>query len=277
MGCCCSKTEEETPEQPPEQPTRGILKPTRTFERKKEAETTTRKISSSSFWRDPIDAKKVLSFWFGAEEYFETPKRTIMFTKEYSSKRSAELWYSGSKEADERCKEALQSQVGVAQKEKLTDEHLATRFKATAKLDAIFARVILLDQVSRNVFRGTEKAFAGDECALRYAKCIVREGLGDDLPPSALGFVVSPFLHSELLDDHVIAEKFTRTMIEKNGANSGPLEWTLKYVLEHKEVLEMFGRYPHRNEVLGRENTSEEEAWLQSAVVPGWAKSQKKK
>ena len=234
MGCCCSKTEEETPEQPPEQPTRGILKPTRTFERKKEAETTTRKISSSSFWRDPIDAKKVLSFWFGAEEYFETPKRTIMFTKEYSSKRSAELWYSGSKEADERCKEALQSQVSVAQKEKLTDEHLATRFKATAKLDAILARVILLDQVSRNVFRGTEKAFAGDECALRYAKCIVREGLGDDLPPSALGFVVSPFLHSELLDDHVIAEKFTRTMIEKNGANSGPLEWTLKYVLEHK-------------------------------------------
>ena len=144
------------------------------------------------------------------------------------------------------------------------------------RLDAILARVILLDQISRNVFRGTEKAFVGDECALRYSKFIVRERLGDDLPPAALGFIVSPFLHSELVEDHVLAEKFCRRMIEKNGANT-PLEWTLKYVLGHKEVLEMFGRYPHRNEILGRETTVEEAQWLVSAQVPAWAKSQRRK
>ena len=137
-------------------------------------------------------------------------------------------------------------------------------FSSEDRLDAILARVILLDQISRNVFRGTEKAFVGDECALRYSKFIVRERLGDDLPPAALGFIVSPFLHSELVEDHVLAEKFCRRMIEKNGANT-PLEWTLKYILGHKEVLEMFGRYPHRNEILGRETTVEEAQWLVSA------------
>jgi uncharacterized protein (DUF924 family) len=51
----------------------------------------------------------------------------------------------------------------------------------------------------------------------------------------------------------------------------------LKYVLGHKEVLEMFGRYPHRNEILGRETTVEEARWLVSAQVPAWAKSQRRK
>ena len=136
------------------------------------------------------------------------------------------------------------------------------------RLDAILARVILLDQISRNVFRGTEKAFVGDECALRYSKFIVRERLGDDLPPRPRWDLSSVrFYTPSCVGDHVLAEKFCRRMIEKNGANT-PLEWTLKYILGHKEVLEMFGRYPHRNEILGRETTVEEAQWLVSAQVP---------
>lgn len=284
MGCCCSKNDAKE-EEPPDDvaaavPRKGILKPTSSFAtKKKEEKSAGGGALKKKGWRDPIDAKKVLSFWFTEEAYFAEEKtRALMRTREYSSKMSSELWYSGSKEADEKCKQHLRAEVVVAQKEKLTEAQLAKNAfsSATTRLDAIFARVILLDQISRNVFRGTEKAFAGDECALRYAKFIVREELGDDLPPAALGFIVSPFLHSELVDDHVLAEKFCRKMIDKNGANT-PLEWTLKYVLGHKEVLEMFGRYPHRNEILGRETTAEEAQWLVSAQVPGWAKSQKKK
>ena len=283
MGCCCSKKKEEEVQSSSvvTGAVKGILKPTRTFSSKEESprKPATLKPKKVFGWKDSIDSKKVLSFWFTEVAYFsERPKRETMRTREYSSKMSAELWYSGSKEADEKCTSALRAEVIVAQKEKLSEAQLAKNAfsRSDNRLDAILARVILLDQISRNVFRGTEKAFVGDECALRYSKFIVRERLGDDLPPAALGFIVSPFLHSELVEDHVLAEKFCRRMIEKNGANT-PLEWTLKYVLGHKEVLEMFGRYPHRNEILGRETTVEEARWLVSAQVPQWAKSQRRK
>ena len=151
----------------------------------------------------------MLSFWFTEVAYFsERPKRETMRTREYSSKMSAELWYSGSKEADEKCvsftRGSYRRAEGKVERSATGEERVFER----GRLDAILARVILLDQISRNVFRGTEKAFVGDECALRYSKFIVRERLGDDLPPAALGFIVSPFLHSELVEDHVLAEKF---------------------------------------------------------------------
>lgn len=288
MGCCASKASNDDDDRIAMDIDRGdqtekklksilkqksALKDNERMNRESTINFGTRTAKSLS-WRNPINDRDVLSFWFGEEYYNSGGKKEKMLPREYGTKRSSDLWYSGKFEADALCS-AYEREVIVAQREDFHAKDL--KQKHLYNLDKIFARIILLDQIARNVFRGTWKAFIGDETALRYARFLVeeREEEVSDLPPSAIGFVISPFLHSEDIKDHVFIEKFARKMILKHGPNTS-LEWSLKFVVDHKEVLEKFGRYPHRNELMGRMTTKEERDWLNSATVPGWARSQQK-
>lgn len=115
------------------------------------------------------------------------------------------------------------------------------------------AEIIVLDQFSRNLFRDQPQSFAYDGMALALAQEAV--GCGADQSLSALqrSFLYMPYMHSESAKVHIEAEKLYRA----NG-----LADNLRFELHHKAIVDRFGRYPHRNAILGRESTQEEIEFL---------------
>lgn len=119
-------------------------------------------------------------------------------------------------------------------------------------LDAL-AEIIVLDQFSRNMFRDTPEAFAYDPLALVLAQEAIRRKFDHELENTQKAFLYMPFMHSESLEIHEIAEFLF---------NQAGLEDNLHFELKHKEIIARFGRYPHRNAILGRESTEEELEFL---------------
>jgi uncharacterized protein (DUF924 family) len=130
------------------------------------------------------------------------------------------------------------------------------------------ARIVLLDQFSRNVYRGTPKAFAGDAQALQAALNMVDAGLDLMLPPLQRAFVYMPFEHAEnmAMQEQAVA-LFTRMDNDERGtASAGTskgIASMLDFAQRHREIIRRFGRFPHRNAILGRASTPEEIAFLQ--------------
>lgn len=116
------------------------------------------------------------------------------------------------------------------------------------------AEVIVLDQFSRNIHRGTPAAFAQDPLALALAQEAILAGATAALTPIQRNFLYMPFMHSESPLIHRWAEQLFRD----NG-----LEENHRFELRHKEIIDRFGRYPHRNAILGRESTREELDFLE--------------
>jgi uncharacterized protein (DUF924 family) len=117
------------------------------------------------------------------------------------------------------------------------------------------AEIIVLDQFSRNMFRDTPLAFAYDALALDCAKAAVKAGEDQKLPLEQRTFLYMPYMHSESREVHAQAVK----LFSQKG-----LESSLKFELKHKEIIDRFGRYPHRNEVLKRTSTKEEIEFLKN-------------
>ena len=115
------------------------------------------------------------------------------------------------------------------------------------------AEIIVLDQFSRNMFRDSALAFANDTMSLALAQEAIGCGADQALTPVQRSFLYMPFMHSESLIMHEVAVELFR----KNGIRSN-----LDFEFSHKNIIEMFGRYPHRNKVLGRESTVEEIEFL---------------
>lgn len=119
------------------------------------------------------------------------------------------------------------------------------------------AEIIVLDQFSRNMFRDSALAFANDPMALALAQEAIAAGADKPLTAVERSFLYMPFMHSESAAMHEIAvELFTRNGIATN----------LDFELRHQKIITRFGRYPHRNRVLGRESTAEE---LEYLATPG--------
>lgn len=115
------------------------------------------------------------------------------------------------------------------------------------------SEIIVLDQFSRNMFRDKPEAFAYDSLALALAQEAVQAGADKTLSQSEKNFLYMPYMHSESLAIHDVALELFR----ENGSES-----SIEYEIKHREIIEKFGRYPHRNAVLGRESTSEELEFL---------------
>jgi uncharacterized protein (DUF924 family) len=146
------------------------------------------------------------------------------------------------------------------------DEAIRARFGATlataarcelfawrATREGRLAEILVLDQFSRNVYRGTPQAFAQDALALALAQELVASGQDRSLPLAQRSFAYMPYMHSESALVHAQAV----TLFEQPG-----MDEPLRFELRHKEIIDRFGRYPHRNAVLGRESTPEELAFL---------------
>lgn len=118
------------------------------------------------------------------------------------------------------------------------------------------ALIILLDQLSRNVFRGSAEAFAADARAREIARAAIDAGFDTQLTPVERMFVYLPFEHAETIEDQDLSVRLYAALRDDLGAK------TIDYADRHRDVICRFGRFPHRNAVLGRSNTPEEEAWL---------------
>lgn len=121
--------------------------------------------------------------------------------------------------------------------------------------DGVLALCLLLDQFPRNMFRDTAQAFATDAQALLIVKYAINKGLDQVVSPDKRRFVYFPFEHSEHLPD----QKKSLELFETLRADS-PLSY--EYAVRHYDVVEKYGRFPHRNAVLERENTPEEDEYL---------------
>jgi uncharacterized protein (DUF924 family) len=191
--------------------------------------------SSSSL----ADAEAVLDFWFGAPG-----------SEGHGSTRRA--WFA----KDEAFDRQIRERFGALIEQALRGEHEDWAGEPRAAL----AQILLLDQFTRNVFRGTARAFAGDARALAAASRMVGSRQDEALPPFMRSFVYLPYEHAEglAMQDEAV-RLFTRLM-----ASAGDLQDLLDYALRHRAVIERFGRFPHRNEILGRQSTAEEIEFLKT-------------
>jgi uncharacterized protein (DUF924 family) len=123
---------------------------------------------------------------------------------------------------------------------------------------AALAQVIVLDQFTRNAFRDTARAFAGDARALAAAQRMVRDGADRHLLPVQRMFVYLPFEHAEDLATQREALRLFRQLAAEDPARADLLQWAQK----HCDVIARFGRFPHRNDMLGRKSTREEIEFL---------------
>lgn len=148
-------------------------------------------------------------------------------------------------------------------RERFFDLHLAAaRRELEAWLHAphsALALLILLDQFPRSAFRDTAHMFATDALACHYARQVVDAGLDEQVEADLRQFFYLPLEHSERLADQNLSVAFNRGISDE----------TLRYAELHREVITRFGRFPHRNQLLGRESSSEEQAFLADGGFAG--------
>ena len=167
----------------------------------------------------------ILDFWFAAE--------------------TAPFWFAKSDDFDQKLTNQFQSTLHKAAKNELWQwrEHAAGRL----------AEIIVLDQFSRNIYRDTPKAFAQDSQALALAQEMLLLDLDQHLNVQQRCFAYLPFMHSE---SALIHQQAVQLFTALGDAHS------LDYELQHQAIIKRFGRYPHRNAILGRVSTPEELEFL---------------
>lgn len=168
----------------------------------------------------PADwAQQLLTFWFDQHGYDE--------------------WFGGGPAFDEKCapfaewRNALRSQP-------------ASYF--LGDVETAQAAIILFDQIPRNLYRKQAEAFATDELAVQIARGAIEKGYDDGLSDDARAFLYLPFEHSEDMDDQRESLRLMHSIDAEYG----------KYAQQHFDIIEKFGRFPHRNAALGRKDRPEE-------------------
>lgn len=156
-----------------------------------------------------------------------------------------EDWFSARPELDTQIRDRFGRLHAKAVKGEL--------FPWRSRIDGRLAEIIVLDQFSRNIFRGRPESLAQDAMALVLAQEAVATGQARQLDPQRRAFLYMPYMHSESQVIHTIA----RTLFSEPG-----LEYNLDFELRHWQILERFGRYPHRNLTLDRISTPEEIEFL---------------
>ncbi|MDQ7988534.1 MAG: DUF924 family protein [Candidatus Dactylopiibacterium sp.] len=152
-------------------------------------------------------------------------------------------------QADPALDAAIAARFGAEHAAARRGERHAWRIEARGRL----AEILVLDQFSRNIHRGSARAFENDAMALALAQEAVAGGHDRALPPPQRQFLYMPYMHSESPLIHAQAERLFAGLGE-------PLSYDFE--LRHKAIIDRFGRYPHRNETLGRTSTAEELAFL---------------
>jgi uncharacterized protein (DUF924 family) len=161
---------------------------------------------------------------------------------------------------DERFDEQIRERFGALTKRALAG---GLRDWDEAGPQGLLARIIVLDQFTRNAYRGTPASFEGDVLALAAARALVKSGADRALTPHGRWFAYLPFEHAEDARTQAQSvELFTALAREYTGADRAAFDGALDYAHRHRGVIARFGRFPHRNRILGRASTPEELAFL---------------
>ena len=179
--------------------------------------------------------EEILEFWFGRPD-----------TADYGSAREA--WFR----KDAAFDAAIGERFGAA-----IDTALSGGFADWTAARGTLARILLLDQFTRNSFRDTPRAFAGDALALSLAEKAIARGDDGNLIPVERWFLYMPYVHAESLSAQERAVSLFRRLRDETGL-AEPLGWSER----HAEVIRRFGRFPHRNAILGRASTPGEIEFL---------------
>jgi uncharacterized protein (DUF924 family) len=184
---------------------------------------------------DTRPPQEILEFWF--------------------SDQARSLWFEKSADFDALIRQRFEATHQAA---------LAGRLESWEDAaESCLALVILLDQFSRNMYRGSARAFAADAQARAVADRTIARGHDRTLPPDRRWFLYLPFEHSENLADQRRAVALFRADADAAaGADRERALEQLDYALRHLAAVERFGRFPHRNELLGRETSEDEAAYL---------------
>ena len=188
----------------------------------------------------PPSPAEVIEFWFGvpgSPEWLQT--RPEWFRKDPAFDGMIEARFGG------LLQRALHGQ--------LEDDPAEQNLPETR-----LARIIVCDQFPRNVWRGRPKAFALDPIALATSRTLIGTPAERALPAVQRIFVYMPLMHSEVLAD----QKECVSLFEALAAESSVAKDSLDFAVKHLAIVERFGRFPHRNEILGRQSTDEEIAFL---------------
>ncbi len=163
-----------------------------------------------------------------------------------------ERWFRGGEAFDAACREQWM------------DTHMqASRGELAGWIDSLegaFALILLFDQLPRHIFRGSAHAYATDPLGCAVAAQAITRGFDRDIDAALQRFFYLPFTHSE---DPALQRRSVE--LHRGLAGEEPDKWAL----HHQEIISRFGRFPHRNHLLGRTTTPEEQAWLDAGGFSG--------
>jgi len=180
--------------------------------------------------------QEILNFWFRCED-------------EEGSGEFQEAWFTKDREFDREIRDRFEPVYEEAAGGGL--DH----WKSEAR--SCLALIIVLDQFPRNMYRGDARMYAADEKAREAARHAIEHAYDRELSPYGRLFMYLPFEHSEELDDQRLSVELFRGLSTEMGS-----EDLLGYAVRHLEIVERFGRFPHRNEILSRRTTPEEAEFL---------------
>ena len=176
-----------------------------------------------------IEAKSILDFWF--------------------IECSPKMWFKKNDKFDALIRNRFLNLIKKSLKTNIEDVNIA--------LDTYLSLIILLDQFTRNVFRNSSKSFEGDNKAVKLTKIAIDNNFIKGSNHHYNSFFLMPLMHSENILDHKLGLPLFKKFTNEN---------TFKFALKHKDIIDRFDRFPHRNNVLGRISTKSE---LEFLTLPG--------
>ena len=175
----------------------------------------------------PVKYNEIIDFWF--------------------SEQVAKLWFDSTPKFDDELKQKYE-QVYIEARDGKLDEWLKTA-------EGCLALVILLDQFPLNMYRGKKESFATEQKSQAVTRHAVSQSFDTQLDDKKKAFLYMPLMHSEDIED----QELSVTLYEK-----AKLEKNIRFARHHRDLIRRFGRFPHRNRILGRQSTAEELEYLQS-------------
>lgn len=188
----------------------------------------------------------VLTFWYGQWPF-----------DQQAADQKKPTWFQSSQALDQEIKNKFELDI----------EHLLKapgsfpQLVLPDELDKALAIILLLDQFTRNIYRGNEKAFAGDSIALSLCKQLIENNQIEHLPMDVAAFACMPLQHSEQADIQLLSIKTFDFIHERHGEKA---KGYADFARIHKKIIDEFGRYPHRNHALGRASTDAEQKYLEA-------------
>ena len=200
--------------------------------------------SPSSTTTPVATPEQVLEFWLGDG-----------IEKDWPTQDLGERWFGGGAELDAEITARFGGAVDKALAGGLRDWEQTLLHR--------LALIILLDQFTRNIFRGSARAFSGDTRAQQLVRQTIAAGEDAQLPWAARIFLYMPLMHAESppLQDECVA-RFTRLVDDAPEALKQRLRGNLDYAHQHRDIIARYGRFPYRNAALGRADTPEEQDFL---------------